>query len=44
MKNKLGIMWNKLLWPNLRYFPGICLEGMRKTIKNLGLAGLRAEI
>jgi hypothetical protein len=24
----------KLSWPNLRYYPGICLEGLKKT-KNL---------
>jgi hypothetical protein len=22
-------------WPNLRYYPGICLEGLRKTTNNL---------
>jgi hypothetical protein len=22
-------------WPNLRYYPGICLEALRKTMKNL---------
>jgi hypothetical protein len=22
-------------WPNLRQYPGICLEGLRKTMKNL---------
>jgi hypothetical protein len=25
----------KQSWPNLRYYPGICLEGLRKTTKNL---------
>jgi hypothetical protein len=25
----------KWLWPNLRYYPGICLEELRKTTKNL---------
>jgi hypothetical protein len=25
----------KRSWPNLRYYPGICLEGLRKTTKNL---------
>jgi hypothetical protein len=35
----------KRWWPNLRFFPGICLEGLRKLKKNLdGVAGLRAEI
>jgi hypothetical protein len=23
------------LWPNLRYYPGILLEGLRKTMKDL---------
>jgi hypothetical protein len=26
--------WGKQLWPNLRYYPGICLEGLRKTTDN----------
>jgi hypothetical protein len=26
----------KLSWPNLKYYPGICLEGLRKTTKNIG--------
>jgi hypothetical protein len=25
----------KRLWPNLRYYPGICMEGLRKTTKSL---------
>jgi hypothetical protein len=25
----------KSSWPNLWYYPGICLEGLRKTMKNL---------
>jgi hypothetical protein len=28
-------MWKKRSWPNLRYFPGTCLEGLWKTMKNL---------
>jgi hypothetical protein len=28
--------WKKLLWPNLRYYPGIYLEGRRKTTTTLG--------
>jgi hypothetical protein len=31
-------------WPNLRYYPCICVEGLRKTMKKLRIAGLRAEI
>jgi hypothetical protein len=26
----------KRSWPNLRHCPGICLDGLRKTTKNLG--------
>jgi hypothetical protein len=26
----------KRLWPDLRYYPGICLGVLRKTTKNLG--------
>jgi hypothetical protein len=28
-------------WPNLRYYPEICLEGLRRTTK---IVGLLAEI
>jgi len=35
----------KWSWPNLRYYPGICLEGLRKTTKNsVRIAGLQAKI
>jgi hypothetical protein len=27
--------WRKRPWPNLRYCPGICLQGLRKTTRNL---------
>jgi hypothetical protein len=34
----------KQSWSNLRYNPGICLEGPRKTTKtSVRIAGLRAE-
>jgi hypothetical protein len=26
---------SKRSWPNLRYYPGICVEGLRKAIKIL---------
>jgi hypothetical protein len=32
--NWKGCGW-KRSWPNLRYYPGICLEGLRKTTKIL---------
>jgi hypothetical protein len=28
-------MWKNRSWPNLRYYPGTCLEGLWKTTKNL---------
>jgi hypothetical protein len=32
-------------WPNLRHYPGICLDGPRKTTKtSLMIAGIRADI
>jgi hypothetical protein len=35
----------KQLWPNLRYYPGFCLERLRETIKALvRIAGLQAEV
>jgi hypothetical protein len=36
-----GKKWS---WPNLRHYPAICLEGLRKTTKNfVRIAGLQAE-
>jgi hypothetical protein len=32
-----GMKWP---WSNLKYYPGICLEGLRKTAKNLSLDSL----
>jgi hypothetical protein len=31
------------LWPNLRYYHGIYLERLRKTIKTVTISGLRAR-
>jgi hypothetical protein len=28
-------MWKEAVWPNLRYYSSICLEGERKTTKYL---------
>jgi hypothetical protein len=36
--------WREWPWPNLRYYPGICLDGLRKTMKHLRIAGLQAKI
>jgi hypothetical protein len=35
MNNELESIGRKQSWPNLRYYPGICVEKLRKTIKNL---------
>lgn len=32
VNNELGKCGRKQLWPNLRCYPGICLEGARETI------------
>jgi hypothetical protein len=35
----------KQSWPNIRYYPGICLEGVRTTTKTSGrIGGIWAEI
>jgi hypothetical protein len=34
----------KWLWPNLRYYPGICLEGLTKPMKTSVRTGFWAEI
>jgi hypothetical protein len=34
--NELERSGRKRSWPNSRYCPGICLEGLRETTKNLG--------
>jgi hypothetical protein len=26
-------IWKEASWPNLRYYPGICLKGLTKTTK-----------
>jgi hypothetical protein len=36
-----GRKWS---WPNLRYYPGIFLEGLRKNMKELVIAILHADI
>jgi hypothetical protein len=35
MNDELEGCERKWLWPNLRYYPGICLKGLRKTMKPL---------
>jgi hypothetical protein len=43
--NELIRMWKEAVLPNLRYYHGICLEGLRKTTEiSVRIAGLRAKI
>jgi hypothetical protein len=43
--NEGMISGRKRSWPKLRYYPGICLEGLRKTTKtSVRIAGLRVKI
>jgi hypothetical protein len=37
-------MWKEAVVAELRYYPGVCLEGLRKTTKSLRIAGFQAEI
>jgi hypothetical protein len=34
----------KRSWTNLRYYHSICLEKLTKTMKDLRIAGMQAEI
>jgi hypothetical protein len=45
MSNELEKIWNKVDMANLRFHPGICLEGPQKTAKtSTSIAGLKVEI
>jgi hypothetical protein len=45
MMNWKGCGRRQSSWPNLKYYPSICLQGLRKTTKNLSEnTGLRTEI
>jgi hypothetical protein len=45
VNDKLEMMWKERSWPHLRYYPGIFLVWLRKTIKSsVRMDGLRAEI
>jgi hypothetical protein len=37
-------IWKEAVVTNLRYDPGVFLEGLRKTMKYVRLAGLWSEI
>jgi hypothetical protein len=34
MNDELGRIWKEAVWPNLKYYPGICLEVLRETTNN----------
>jgi hypothetical protein len=36
MDDELKRIWKEVVVAELRYYPGICMEGMRKTMKNYG--------
>jgi len=35
INNHLCRLWREAVKPNLRYYPPICLKGLRKTIQNM---------
>jgi hypothetical protein len=41
MNNELERIWKEVAWPNLRYYPGICLEGQENHKKPVRTAGHR---
>jgi hypothetical protein len=45
MKNELERIWKEVVVARTRYYyPGICLEGLRKTTKPVRKAGVPGEI
>jgi hypothetical protein len=43
MMNWKGFQW-KRLWPILMYYTTICLEGLRKTTKNISQDSRTSEV
>lgn len=41
---KLGTVRQDITWPILRYYPIICLKGLRKILKNLKTTDLRFQL
>lgn len=41
---ELEMIRNKFYWPNLKQYIGICLVGVSKSTKNLGIAGVLTDI
>jgi hypothetical protein len=44
MNDELKNIWMEAVMAFLRYYPAICLEGLRKTTKNLRTARAPANI
>jgi hypothetical protein len=44
LKCELEIIRRKFSWPNLKQYIDIYLEGLSKSTKNLGIAGVLADI
>jgi hypothetical protein len=42
-KNEFEMMWEKMQWPNCRYYSGIC-QTARKITKKLRITGVTAEM
>jgi hypothetical protein len=43
VNDEFKIFGRKQPWPNLRYYPGVRLEELRKTTEDFRIADLRAE-
>jgi hypothetical protein len=44
MNNKLEGIWKEAVVAKTRYYPGICLEGLRKTTEPVRKVGVPGEI
>jgi len=44
INHELEMIKKKFYWPNLKQYIGICLEGLSKSTKNLGIASVLTNI
>jgi hypothetical protein len=42
-EDELEKIWKEMVMTELRYYTGICMEGLRKTTKTLGITGILAR-